>query len=209
MDEFATANWFIKILDKELKIMKTGVGILIVSLAFLPLCANATPIDIDIYNDTTISSGEYGTVNIYDTPPEQTTVTMTGGQVTDLYTYQSSMVNLVDGYIYGFYVTNSSMIDMLGGAIHHLMIGDSAIANLRGGQITYHISASGSSIFNIYGKEFYYIGDHLHGLWADNSSFDIWVRGPGTNEHVVLHEIPEPITILFLGLGYFLIKRRS
>jgi hypothetical protein len=35
----------------------------------------ALPIDIDIYSDTTISGGEYGTINVYDSPPKQTTIT--------------------------------------------------------------------------------------------------------------------------------------
>ena len=79
--------------------MEKLLGFVFAVLVLLPVCANATPIDVNIYSDTTISTGVYGTVNIYDTLPDQTTVTMTGGQVNSVYLYDSAILDYTSGHI--------------------------------------------------------------------------------------------------------------
>jgi hypothetical protein len=191
---------------KEKEVMKTRLWkIIFAILSLLPVCASATT--IDFYEDGWITDGNvFDTVNVWDTA----TVNMTGGQVLDFYTYQTSTVNLNAGdVLHGFYAQNESIVNMSGGSIDHLIVYNTSIANLSGGQIGYHISASDSSIVNIYGYGFYYTGQYLNGYWANDTSFSIWLRGTETASHVVLHIIPEPATFLVLGLGYFLIRKRG
>ncbi|HBG26351.1 MAG: hypothetical protein A2Y10_20060 [Planctomycetes bacterium GWF2_41_51] len=199
--------------------MKTGVGFLIVSLAFLPLCTNATPIAIDIYNDTTISSGEYGRVNIYDTPPDQTTVSLLGGIAESVWTYDSSSFNMQDGNVsWVISAQNTSNITISGGSVGSLQLIGHSIAYIFGGNISGSLGImENTAIAHIYATNFNVApkngnpmnGWLITGNWDDatNSPFTIWSRNntlpmPGTaGSQVVLHIVPEPVTLSFLLLG--------
>jgi hypothetical protein len=165
--------------------MKKKLAITLFAILFaFPICANAT-ITKDFYTDGSVVDGNYfDVINVWNSA----TVNMSGGQVSTFCTYQTSTLDLSEGLINDLIVCNSSNV------------------NLTGGQIGYYLGAFDSSVVNIYGKGFYYTSQYLNGYWADNSSFSIWLRGPGTASHVVLHEIPEPATSLLFGFGLFLIK---
>jgi len=72
----------------------------------------------DIYNDTDIYDGNYGLINIYDTPPDHTTVNMYGGSADFISTYDASTFNVMGG---------SSDIEAL----------DFSVINVSGGDIGY------------------------------------------------------------------------
>lgn len=87
--------------------------------------------------------------------------------------------------------------------------------NLYGGSVYEGPYVSGGGTANIHGYDFEYWwnGHHdvwmLGGKWADGSPFSLWdVPAEGTNPGFVLHVIPEPATLLLLGLGcLFLIRK--
>ena len=193
--------------------MKKGLWKIIFAILFLlPVCANATT--IDFYNDGTITDGnDFYWVNVWD----NATVDMTGGRVSNFYTYQTSTVNFSDGNVSSFHIEDTSHVNVSGGFINQgLNVYDSGVANLTGGQIGQigqiydaYIAAFESAIVNVYGYGFSYTGVFLNGYWADETPFTIWLRGPGTASHVVLHEIPEPLSILLFGFSGLLIVKQK
>jgi hypothetical protein len=186
-------------------------------LFLLPVCANATPIDVNIYGNTTISSGDYGAVNIYDTPPDQTTVIMTGGTAESIWAYNSSIFNIMQNGNVPWVVSaqDTSTILISGGSISSVQLVDSSIAHISGGSITGSLTTVGAATVHIYGKNFNFTLRYsngpgwITGNWSDGSSFSIYYRNyepfPGT--HLFLHEIPEPCTLGLVGLGFFILRR--
>jgi len=88
-------------------------------VTILLLCGGlvqATPVDVNIYSDTVIEDGdEYGTVNIYDTPPDQTTVTMTGGDISYCNLYDTTSLSFAGGDIslVTTYNSSSATVDVI------------------------------------------------------------------------------------------------
>jgi len=70
----------------------------------------------DIYSDTDIYSGKYGLINIYDTPPEHTTVNMYGGSADYIGTHDSSTLNMYGGQA-DVRVWDTSVINISGGVL--------------------------------------------------------------------------------------------
>lgn len=122
----------------------------------------------DIYNDTDIYDGNYGLINIYDTPPDHTTVNMYGGYADFVSTFDSSTLNFYDGNVeVGAF--NTSIINISGGilsgaeawgnAVLHfgndaysqsLGVGDHGTANMTGGTVDY-LHAGYNGIMNLHG----------------------------------------------------------
>lgn len=202
------------------------VKAVILIMGVLLLCGGivqATPIDINIYSSTTIDSGEYGIVNIYDTFPDQTIVTMTGGSIYSVWTYNSSIfqlqggnvdrvINFLPGYISAH---NTSNIIMSGGTVGGLELFDSSVAHISGGDISGHLATFQTSAAHIYGKNFNFTPNGsggpgwITGNWADDTPFSIYYRNyepfPGT--HLFLHEIPEPCMLGLFGIGSLILRK--
>ena len=192
------------------QILLLQVFLLMATLLILSVQANAAPVDVNIYGgDFLIDDGDdYGIVNVWN----DANVTMTGGNVERLECYDYSHLILKNGSISSWlHGNNNSIIEMEGGYSDHVVLGDSSIMHLSGGEwpAPTYITAFDDTVLHIYGYGFYYAGQYLNGYWVDDTSFNIWLRGTETVSHVVLHEIPEPATFFFLGVGYFLIKKRS
>ena len=113
-------------------------------------------------------------------------------------------------------IFDHATVDMFGGNVGLIEAWNYSTLNLHGGTISDYLLAYGddSLTVNIYGYGFYYnplSGDHrggqLTGFWLDDTPFIIdlyYDDTPGgpiidTWPHIVL--IPEPATILLLGLG--------
>jgi hypothetical protein len=189
------------------KLLKKRILILLAVLILLPVCVQAT--SIDFYTDGQITDSNYfDVVQVWGTA----TVNMSGGQVLDFYTYQTSTVNLSSGNVSHFYIQGTSQLNVSGNGwiLYTLEVSGSSIVNFTGGETHgfQGINASDFSIVNIYGYNLHISNNIVIGDWADNHPFRIGLAGSETASHIVLHEIPEPLSILFFSLtGLFIVKR--
>ena len=89
--------------------------------------------DWDIYSDAVIEEGdEYWNVGVYDTPPDHTTVDMTGGTVDSLSAFHESIVNVSGGSLNTLLSFNSSTVNAFGGTIDLLGAWDTGTVNVWG-----------------------------------------------------------------------------
>ncbi|MGD0786279.1 MAG: PEP-CTERM sorting domain-containing protein [Sedimentisphaerales bacterium] len=219
-------------------------------LAFLfafPFYAQA----VTFTSDANIQAGNsWMNVDIYDTSPNHTTVTMTGGSITDqMNVYNASTLNMSGGYVLGLValenstvnisggsvgglslrdnatatisqnasigvagVGDSSVFNMNGGTIDYLGVGDNSIINLRGGTIIDYLGADFFATVNVFGYNLAKTdigGTHgagqVTGFWQDGSTFTINLSG--TDTYSTINLIPEPATLLLLGIGTFLLRK--
>jgi len=162
------------------------ISILLVVL----LCGIRIAQAVDFYQDDTISQGTYVDVHVYDIA----ILTVTGGNIEALKTFNASTANIYEGDIYS--------IQLL----------DSSIVNLYGGQID-RITYFDTSTLNVYGYDFSYMpvasSGWLYGKWANNQSFAIYLRDCSyPSDQIELHEIPEPVTVIFLLIGILNVRKR-
>jgi hypothetical protein len=174
--------------------MKTRLWKIIFAILLLPVCANATT--MDFYTDGTITDGNiFDIVNIWDIA----NVTMTGGWVGNLYTYESSITNIDSGTIhFAIQTYDSSVVNLY-----------SVQSDVSPPGPDFTITAFDNSVINIYGYGFQQIpSSFLKGYWITGDEFLIDLRVPGTESHIVLHEIPEPCTLVFLAVASaFMVQR--
>ena len=82
--------------------------------------------------------------------------------------------------------------------------------------VTDDLAAGESALINVYG---YNLGKSaaggefgngfVWGEWQSGVAFNFDFYGTDTHSHVILHEIPEPATILLLGFGGLLLRKRG
>ncbi|MFA5293872.1 MAG: hypothetical protein WC496_12695 [Phycisphaerae bacterium] len=197
--------------------MKKLVGAVFAVLFLLPVCANATPIDVNIYSNATISSGEYGTVNIYDTPPDQTTVTMTNGQIEYCNIFDTSVLNFSGGNVLVFSLYDTSNIFANATTSPGFDLYNDSIAYLHSLGNFINVRIYDNAKIHIYGTSLQLLipegtSGAVKGYWENGQSFTIALRNTGDFNpltQVVLHEIPEPSTIFIFGLLSLFIRKRG
>jgi len=114
------------------KLMGLWGCVLVTVLAYPGTPAHATT--IAFYSDGVIQPGDaYDIVEVHDTPPFQTTVDMTGGDVgrsdnydSGLFAYDSSTVNISGGRVTYLRTYNSSSVNISGG-----WVGDWEVQSIR------------------------------------------------------------------------------
>lgn len=128
-------------------------------------------------------------------------------------------------------IYNDVTLDIFGGDIYYVFAFDSTITNWYDGQMTYFVS-NDNSIANIYGGilfglgsgensqinlyaydiQHHLTGGHWDSGWVEGRyfmtnrhfEFDLW--GQDTYSHINI--VPEPATILLLGLGSIIVIRK-
>jgi hypothetical protein len=86
------------------------------------------------YSDGNIVTGDYwSSAYIYDTPPNHTTLNMSGGQVGSMSTFNSSVSNITNGTISLMVSYDTSKLNITGGTMDNLLSLGSSIANISGG----------------------------------------------------------------------------
>ena len=113
----------------------------------------------DIYSNTDISEGTYNLINIYDTPPDNTTVNMFGGSADFITTYNESTLNFYDGYS-DIQTVNWSVCNIYGGEIGFITASDNSTLNFYNSYDATSLVAEDFSIIYVQGG---YIGNlHAH-----------------------------------------------
>jgi hypothetical protein len=163
---------------------KIPIIILLVLTLFAPAKLHATM--VDFHHNAVIQEGDsYYRVSVWD----DAIVVMTGGEVTfQLLQYDSSTVTVIDGSVRWFELR------------------DSSTANLYGGNFDTLYAPGPSSYFNIYGYDFTIEKPsslwRLTGFWPDGLPLEMYLRRADTfGDHYLIHEVPEPATILLLAAG--------
>jgi hypothetical protein len=192
-----------------------GIVILFILLGVFS-AANADV--LDVHTDMSIYNGSYEGGQIRN----GSTLDMYGGTITSVFglSYDSpeNMLNMYDGYIHSI-SAGGGIINMYGGEIEYLDAGINSVY-LYGGNI--HTMGSSDAPIHVYGYGFQYIDNpgpiglndgYLIGYWEDNTSFNIRCDDSAGlystyYDHVILHEVPEPATLFFLGLGAIMFRRK-
>ncbi len=116
------------------------------------VCGARATLNIDIYTDTLIKNGdEYNTADVYDTPPSRTTVTMIGGIVGRMETFDSSVLNITDGDISVLRAYDFSTVNASGGYIHSPTAWDSSTINISATFNAVEVGATATGIVNVMG----------------------------------------------------------
>jgi hypothetical protein len=208
--------------------------------------------DWDIYSDADIIDGHYNLINIYDTPPDHTTVNMYGGSADFISTFdystlnffngnaqvgafEKSIINISGGVLSGagafdngfVYFSGSASSTSLGaskwgqaylldGIVDHIGASDFGVVNLHGGTVIDFIGAYDSSVVNLFGYNLTktslggsYDNGLITGLWIDGSLFSIDLYGSETHSHIILHEIPEPVSLILFTLVALIIRKKK
>jgi hypothetical protein len=114
---------------------------------------------------------------------------------------------------------NLSTVNMLYGDVSELYACGSSTVNLSGGNIKYELDATDFSTVKFFGQNFL-LGP---GLFLDGSQLlgtgslsGAWMNGTPWTVNISEHDstarillIPEPCTLLFLGLGAAMVRLRS
>jgi len=128
--------------------------------------------------------------------------------------------NTSSPYVYGasgigsITLNDNSELYLSGGSLQYLGATDSASVVLTGGQIgeinAYYPAPGDLKHITIYCQPGWtYQDSYLSGLWLDDSAFNIRLYSQGASgvfDNITF--VPEPTTLLLMGLGTFLLHRR-
>ena len=119
-----------------------------------------------------------------------------------------------EGGIWEMSVSAYSELTINGGEFYEIVCDDYSTLNLHGGQIFGSLMVEHTTAWvNIFGYGFNndpFMGSPLTGFWVDDTPFSINLVDStiSTYDQIVFHIIPEPATLLLLGLGGLALRKR-
>lgn len=180
---------------------------------------------------------DFNFIDIYDSGDGSKIADISGGSLGGLGAAESSTVNLYAGSVGNFYANHSSTANIYGGSVYNLESYDSSSVGIFGGFFENHARAqdysqiviSGgtfadellaidNSIITIYGTDFSIDGFSVgYGEIAVTSGIlaGTLASGETINNNFHIYEdativlVPEPATVLLLGLGGLALLRKS
>lgn len=159
------------------------------------------------YSDGSIGTGEYwSSAYIYDTPPNHTTVNMTGGEVDSMLTFNASIFNMTGGTMYHLYSYESSTVNLSGNdhsAPLAISASDNSIINFGGTAKCADVDVWNAATINITGGAIQDLSAYNSGvinIYAGDI-FDVWARD-NTTVNIFGHNLIKTSTGGPLGWGY-------
>jgi hypothetical protein len=179
--------------EKDMRVLWTIILVVAMSLTCLQNQSEALDWTIGDHNIPGIDGTSFGVLNTYN---DVTTTMFNGGYVEQFNTYGDSALTMYDGHIV------------------YLNLYQNSIAELRGGNIfEIYVDSTSTSFVKFYAEANYgpnggrYNNGAITGWWlSDGREFYIDFRGADTYTHIQV--IPEPATLVLLGLGALVIFRR-
>ena len=123
-----------------------------------------------------------------------------------VYTHETSTFNLYSGgSIYGAFIQANSTTNIYGGTFTYwLKLDGDATLNIFGGDFSppTNITVNDNAVVNVYYLTREYVGGAYSGILADGFPFLL-------SNTFNYHEIPELATLLLLGLGAMMVRRKG
>ena len=130
---------------------------------------------------------------------DRSLVNYSGNQIDSIDAYNQSTVNILSGGVMHLTLYDSSEVNFNDGKKGNIQVIDDSVINIYGGQI-FTVASFYSGIVNIYGYGFDLDGYNLTGFWQGGEAFSMDIFSQ-VNDNLNLITIPEPATVLLLGLG--------
>jgi len=132
------------------------------------------------------------------------------GGIWDVSVSSSSIFNLNGGEINRIRTWWYGTINMTGGDVLETTLNNYSSLNLSGGQVGQLTIASDESwaILDGYGFSDYVPGNPITGYWHDDTAFSIDLVDDGISTYDQIIFIPEPVSVLLLGIGGLILRKR-
>jgi hypothetical protein len=175
--------------------------------------------DIIINTDAQLGQdAQFIVVTVNGTAPHTPKLAIYGGSIGTLIVNGTAEITMSGGTISSdFYVFDPENLDD-DGIIrcpyeNDLSLNDTSTMIMSGGVIEGHISIAAGARMDLYGDTFQSLPDgrsnvHLLGYWQNDQPVNLYFV-TNSFDRVILHEIPEPATLILFGFGGLLLRRGS